>query len=265
MPALRDLQAGFAAALNGGEEAALADAIKPKPGLSAGAQIAIYRNNVRGALTRALKSLYPALAALVGEDFFDALAGAYIRHEPPGHGRMGEWGHDVPAFLDAFPPAAGYPYFADVARLELASFQCYAAPEAEPLAPAALNGLEPEAAAALRLELHPAVRLLASAHPVLTIYEIARASDGAETPAVPEAGERVLIQRHGEDVEMERLSPGNFAFLASLAEGVALADAAAAADASQADFDLPVALSSAFRRGIFAAAKDNSEHQNQGD
>ena len=43
----------------------------------------IYRNNVFWGLTESLRSRFPATSAIVGEDFFNAMAGDYIRAEPP--------------------------------------------------------------------------------------------------------------------------------------------------------------------------------------
>ena len=43
----------------------------------------VYRNNVMASLIEALKANFPIVYKLVGEDFFKALAVAFISHNPP--------------------------------------------------------------------------------------------------------------------------------------------------------------------------------------
>ena len=46
-------------------------------------RFAVYRNNVAIALTQALADTFPVVKQLVGDEFFDAMAGVYLREQPP--------------------------------------------------------------------------------------------------------------------------------------------------------------------------------------
>ena len=64
----------------------------------------------------------------MGADFFARLARDYARAHPPEHGRLLEYGFDLPGFVAGYEAAAGrYPWFADVGRLELAWHRAYIA------------------------------------------------------------------------------------------------------------------------------------------
>jgi len=55
---------------------------------------------------------------LVGEAFFDAVAGHFVRAHPPSSPLMMFYGSEFPVFLEGFEPAKQLPYLPDMARLE---------------------------------------------------------------------------------------------------------------------------------------------------
>lgn len=81
-PSLSDVQTAFRLAVLEEQPDALADMIDPQ-GLPPLARIAVYRNNILGALSSALQLSYPTVLALVGEAFFDWAAIRYSRLAPP--------------------------------------------------------------------------------------------------------------------------------------------------------------------------------------
>jgi putative DNA-binding protein len=83
-------------------------------------RLSIYRNTSRIALTNALRLNFPAVHRLVGEDFFEAAADAFITREPPHTAWLDLYGESFPEFLRSFEPAAALLYLPDVARLERA-------------------------------------------------------------------------------------------------------------------------------------------------
>ena len=118
-------QADLAAALLAPERAAPA-------GLAPQARLAVYRNNVVVSLTDALAAAYPAVLSLVGERFFKAAAGVYVRAEPPRSPVLITYGQSFAQFLEGFAPAAKLPFLADVARLERLWLEAYHAADAAP-------------------------------------------------------------------------------------------------------------------------------------
>jgi hypothetical protein len=100
---LRELQAGFRAALLLDDEHAVADDIVAD-GLAVSARLAIYRHHVLTSLTAALETTFPVVFQLVDRRFFDWLADRYIRAHPPIAPCLTEYGAGLPSFIDTFPP-----------------------------------------------------------------------------------------------------------------------------------------------------------------
>ncbi|NBB70182.1 MAG: DUF2063 domain-containing protein [Alphaproteobacteria bacterium] len=198
------------------------------------ARFRVYRNNVAVGLTGALAAAYPVTRRLVGEAFFTATAKAFVAAHPPRSRSLALYGAAFPSFLAAFPPARGVAYLGDVARLERAVLEALHAADAAPLAPDVLAGLG-ERAAAAGFTPHPAARLVASPHPIGSLWEGHRGGEGpVRVEARPEA---VLVTRPGERVLVHTLSPAAGRFVASLLDGATAATAAEAAFAVDPDFD----------------------------
>jgi hypothetical protein len=218
------------AALQGAFHAALWTQGPPE-GLAAPAEevarrFAVYRNNVRHGLTRALAARFPVIEMLVGAEFFTAMAGVFIAGSPPRDPVLLGWGAEFPGFLDGFPPVAHLPFLGDVARLELARGRAYHAADAAPAPPEALAVAEVEA---LRLVLHPSVELYASAHPALSIWQAHQ--PGAVRGPLPPGPEFALVGRAPDfAVIVAPLDAGTHAVLAALAGGAPLGHAALHAD-----------------------------------
>jgi hypothetical protein len=196
----------------------------------------VYRNNVVVSLVDALAARFPAAVAIVGEDFFRAMAREFVRSHPPRSPILLLYGGALPAWTENFPPAAGLPYLADVMRLEFAIGEAYHAADARPATLGDLGLPHRRKLADARVALHPAVRLVSSQYPVATI----RAMSIGETEPAPVAdwrGEDVLVTRPRHDVRLRRLRPGGFAFASALRLGRGLGDAVDAGLAASEDFD----------------------------
>ncbi|WP_143328493.1 HvfC/BufC N-terminal domain-containing protein, partial [Caballeronia terrestris] len=67
-------------------------------------RFAVYRNNVVAGLCDALKAAYPATRRIVGDEFFAAMARAYVLREPPRSPVMLRYGEGFADFVGAFEP-----------------------------------------------------------------------------------------------------------------------------------------------------------------
>ena len=236
--------------------AALFDPALPVPpgltdaqGRPAGRRFAVYRNNLGHGLGQALAALFPRVQALVGAEYFAALAGVFWRAHPPAGPVMAEWGGAFPGFLQTFPPLAHLPWIADVARLERLLVESYHAADAAPVPPDALAALPPERLAAARLRPAPSLRWLASAHPVLGLW---RAAMG-EGPAPGPGPQEVAVLRPGFDPLPLPLPAGGCAFLTALAAGGSVAEAATAAGP---DHDLTATFALLLAHGAIAGLEE---------
>ena len=204
-------------------------------------RFAVYRNNVVVSLTRALEDGFPTVAKLVGEIFFAAMAGAFVRAHPPTSPVLTLYGVDFADFLADFPPVARLGYLPDIARLDYGLRQSYHAADA---VPADLTFVTPEALMHSRLTFAPAVRLLVSDWPVHSIW-LANAKSG---PKPVMRAEAVLITRPEFDPEPQLLGPGCAAVIAALQEGAPLV---AALDAAP-DCDPTALLTLLIQGGVIA-------------
>lgn len=218
-------QAAFTRALldpDRGEPEGLSDGF----GAPAGRRFSVYRNNVTVALIDAMADGFPAVVKLLGEENFRNIAREYARTHPPQSPMMMLYGAEFAAFLEGFEPLRRYGYLPDVARLEYALRESYHAADAAPVAPDRLAALPPETLAEARLTLAPALRLLCSPWPVLSIWRY-NMQDGAPKPQA--ATEDVLIARKDYDPTPYLLGPGAAGFITACQQGAPLGEAAEAA------------------------------------
>jgi hypothetical protein len=103
-----------------------------QPGLiQAGEALSVHRDTARGGLVNALNLSFPTVLALVGEDFFDQAALAFVERSPPSSAWLTGYGEGFAGFLEAYEPAQELPYLADVARFDFAVEQVVHAAEGE--------------------------------------------------------------------------------------------------------------------------------------
>lgn len=238
MPGLRELQLQFGANLiDAGAQEILA---RVRPGAFAPAQrTQVYRNNVYTSLTDALRAIYPVVERLVGDGFFLYASHEFITRFPSAEGNLHAFGAEFPAHLAGFGPARGLPYLPDVARLEWHYHEVYHEAEAGGLDAGALRAFAPEQYAGLRFRLHPAHRLMHSAHPVLDIWRVNQPDfQGDQSVDLDAGGVQLLLLRSGEDVAIHPLGPGEYRMLTELARCRTLGESVEAALEADPGFDL---------------------------
>jgi hypothetical protein len=234
MQTLLDLQDEFADAL--------LSAATPVPSSLKGASLrradrrfAVYRNNVAVSLIEALGARFPVVKRLVGDEFFSAMAHAFVLREPPVSPLIIHYGETFAAFIEEFDAAAPLPYLSDVARLEYARGRAYHAADAEPLPRAAFAALPSGRIGSARVMLHPSVGIVASRFPVLSIWE---ANQDRAVRAVPHWGaEAAVVARPFLEVETRRLLPGSDVFLLALHAGSTIAEAVERAATATSEFN----------------------------
>lgn len=192
-----------------------------------------YRAHAGALAERALGAAFPTVALLVGEESFAALARALWQAQPPQQGDIAQWGAALPAFIGAAPQLADEPYLADVARLDWAVHRAELAADGD----ASVQGLQQLAdgdPATLRLCLAEGVALIASPHPVVSIWQAHR-SNAAERFAPVRAalargdGERALVHREGFAVRVLAVPEATAGFMQALRAGASLGHALDAA------------------------------------
>lgn len=228
------------------------------PGLRAwngsdpGRRFAVYRNNVIASLVDALAQTFPVVQALVGDEFFRAMAAVFVRQSPPRSPVLLRHGAAFPDFVAGFPPAAPLPWLADVARLELARVEAYHAADAEPLAPEAITRAlaAGERIGELCPRPHPSLRLVRSPYPVASIWA-AHQGQGALEEVDLASGECALVLRPRLDVVVLPCDEATFAFAEAMQQGRSFAASAEAA--ASAGGALPAVLSTLLAHAVLVA------------
>jgi Putative DNA-binding domain len=250
MPRAGERQRAFAEALLAADRPVPARLLGPD-GEPSPKRFAVYRNNVVVGLIDALRSNFPAVCRIVGDEFFRALARAYAIAHPPASPILLHYGAGFPDFIASFEPAAALPYLTDIARLECAWVDAYNSPEAEPLQVSALAAVAIECVSDIRFALHPSLRVVRSEFPALTIWRM-NTGDGLPGPVDFDAGgEDALVLRPAADVEVRSMPAGGAEFIAALAGGRTLADAARSALDAGRVFDLSSHLAALISAGAF--------------
>lgn len=219
--------ARFAAALCNADAAVPAGCAAP-PGADLADRFAVYRNNVHISLIEALGERFDVVRRLVGEEFFRAMARAYVLRHKPVSAVLHEYGDGFPAFIAGFEPAAALPYLADVAALECAWSQSWAAADEAALEITALAGLDVRQLARARLRAHAAARLIRSAWPVADIWQ-AHQHGEPDLSGLAWRPQDVLITRPQGEVLLHVLPAAVTGFVAGLLRGLDVEAAAAAA------------------------------------
>ncbi|MCS5634874.1 MAG: DNA-binding domain-containing protein [Myxococcota bacterium] len=227
---LRDLQEEFAGALyeddpESGRVVAARGMLSPLAQLTPAQGLALYRSSVANTLEETLGEIFPVCAQLVGEDCFRTVARLYLRAQPSRHPDLARAGDAWPAFVAAQDFLSGVPYLADVARLELGLHRAHTAPWPARQADAESMG---EAIAASpenwRLLLTPSATLVASPHPVLTIWEAHQDGriDRGWTLDPGAAGEQVIVCRSGGEICADSVEASLWPLLLSISAGEAV-------------------------------------------
>ena len=196
-------------------------------GAPAARRFDIYRNNVVASLIDALEESFGVTHAIVGEAFFRAMAGEFVRAHPPQSPCVVDYGDCFPEFIDGFQPADGLPYLGDVARLEVARRRSFHAADDDIADPGCLAGLDGEALLGTRMEFRASTAIVRSSHPLWSIWRHNTTDDASPVAA---RSEDVLVSRPADSVLLHRLPPGITGFLEKLMTGDSLGDAARKCD-----------------------------------
>lgn len=210
MPMLAELQARF--------QSAVRDETDPGPLLRGNPHgLRAYRIAYPARLVEALQDNYSALHQALGDAPFTALGHAYLRANPPTEPSLRAFGHQLPAFMDAWPDLP-HPALADLARLDWALRHAFDAQALPALHHHQLTDAAQWAHLPLQLQAH--VRLVPlqwAVGPAWHALQAAREA-GEEAPLPPPAmlAHTLLTWRIGLSPQWRSLDTGEAQALAGL-------------------------------------------------
>ena len=245
---LGDLQASFSAAVLDNAVSVPANLRSLGPGGST-RRFAVHRSNVVFGLIEALRSRFRVAVRIVGDEFFNEMARRFVLAHPPTSAVLLRYGDDLAEFAAALPEVEAVPYLPDMLRLEAAFTQAYHGADVEPATAQDLATLPVDAPGEAVVELHPTLRLIRSAYPIVTIWVMNQ--DGAEPRSIEDAcGEDALIVRPRLAVDLMRLPEGGFEFLDGLRAGLRIGPAVEATLEAAPRFDIAAALAGLVSAGV---------------
>ena len=213
----------------------------------------IYRNNRAVSLVETLQATYPAVQRLVGDEFFSAVARAFIDAHPPTSPVLAEFGASFGDFISVIPGAQSIPYIHDVARIEWARNESYHSEDADILSLEALADLAPDAVIEVSLVARPCVRVIQSRWPAGSLWSVSSGGLPADTRIDMQQGECVVVVRPLWDVMVHTLSSQTSDFMFSLLEGATIGDAVASSLERDPEFDTGQNIGHLLGLGLFSS------------
>jgi hypothetical protein len=139
-------------------------------------QLAIYQNNVRGALQNSLAQVYPVCRKILDENYFSQLASIYIKQHPSKHHDLNGYGEYFPAFVKAQCQQRSelndFSYLGDLAQLEWFYQQVYYAADGECFDFSAFALLTEQQQEKSTFRLVPCLKFISSDYPILSIWRM---------------------------------------------------------------------------------------------
>ena len=236
---------------------ALPTGIVDPAGAPAPKRYSVYKNNVIVSYIEALGAAYPACKALVGEDFFNALAREFVTQNPPNSQLMILFGEGFDAFLNSFEPAQQVPFLPDVAKIERAWRIAYHSADIAPMTGEAIAAVPPEALGDATITLLPSVATISSHFPIYNLW-FAATSGGSMEQVDPSVSESALVVRPELDVFVHPI-PHQFAeLIEKIANGATLNKVAQAGAEKDAQFDFAQFFGLLIQTGAIAEIHHNS-------
>lgn len=212
----------------------------------------VYRNNSAFSLTEAMKAQFPAVVKLMGGELFARAALAYVRRHPIMSPLLFQIGSQFAEFLEQTFSAQSHKFVPDIARIEYAMATSQHAADAQPMQIAALQDIDPERLADVKLALLPATRIIRSNFPAVTITAENR-EEAEPSGEICWQSEDALITRPDMRVQIRTLPPGGALFLHALSERHALGEAVTRTKEIEPHFELTLNLTVIFAAGAIGA------------
>lgn len=205
---LADWQREFAEALlRGADGSGFREAVEPGKRISPDLALRIYRSNVRGAQTKALRVAYPVMAAVVGDRCFGAMAREFADAAPATEADLNAYGADFSAFVRKLirkrVAFRALPWLRDLAELEWRLHRAWYAEDDLPFDPRSIE-LHPDPASLVPV-VGASVASMRSTWPVDALWK--QHQPGNEPEAVERDGDeiRLVVYRGPEGPEVRRV------------------------------------------------------------
>lgn len=223
MTSLRELQAGFAAALRDRPGAVASEIVSDD--LGAASRLQVYRSNSRAMFAGALERTYPVLRRRVGDDYFRQLERGYRERYRSTSGDLHWVGRYFPEFVADLHSGTEYAWLADLAALEWTCECALVAARSRPIGVVALAGIGPDGIADVRLELQPSLHGVSSSFPVLDVWRSNRPGSDGGPVDLASGAQYMLVSCSEAGLELREVEQPVLEFVGTLQRGASLGEA----------------------------------------
>jgi len=179
--------------------------LKPTGSLLPEQQLAIYQNNVRGALQSCLAQVYPVCQKILGEPYFKQLARGYIKTTPSNHADLNCYGGSFSDYIlsqcQQKKELYDFPYLSDLAQLEWLYHRVYFAANAPEFDFSAFAELTPLQQTYCIFEKAPCLEFMPSDYPILSIWKLNQTASSSQE-ILPKQTESCCVFRRNNKIEL---------------------------------------------------------------
>jgi hypothetical protein len=230
--------------------------------------IKVYLANGHALAAEALRSTYPVLTQLLGDDSQRMLAYDFWHAHPPERGDMAQWGQALASFVQSSEQLSTEPYLPDVIRLEWALHQATTHPDPQP-EPASLALLTTHDPLHITLKLARPCVILQSHWPVVSMVlaHQSNASDkaldfvGLAQKLKDGVAETALVWRQGLQPRLRQLIAGEQKWIELLQTRHSLQEALAGAPELDFQSWLPQAYSEELLLGAEPLQSESTQRE----
>jgi len=209
----------------------------------------IYRHAYRARLTEALRSNYPVLHRVLGDEAFRQLALSYLAEHPSQRPSIRWFGDRLPDWSRHHPEALPHPALADLAAMEWALGLSFDAADATPLSFEDLARLPAGDWPDARFAAHPSVTLLHLQWAVEPIWRCLMDDESGSSDEPVAHAHTLLIWRQSLDTRWRSLEPDEADALAACLAGEAFSTLCERAAGIHGD-EAPAWVAGALRRWV---------------
>ena len=182
-------------------------------------RLEIYRNNVFGNFDSVLEIIYPITKKIVGENYFDNLCKKYHKQHPSKSGNLDDYGKYFYKLINDLKSEHKLPYLKDVAKIEWQCHFAYFTKDVAGFEVEKFQNLKEKELFKVRFKLHPSSYLLASKHPIYSVWKFSESDKKQKLNLGKLKNEWVLIERANWKTNVLELSEPEFLFLKHIKKG----------------------------------------------
>lgn len=226
-PSLAELQRALAARILGEVEPPLDGWIRVPPDADASARLAVHVDGYPARIREALRETFPAVAQILGDGSFAALADRYAAVLPSELRNLNSVGAALPAFLESDRSSEELPFLPALAELEWAVDRCFHADLLPAFDASSCSEWSLEDWGRARIGFQPGLALVCAPWPLRELRETRRIERSKIDVDLIDRFDRLLVYRRGFEVVVESIGAAEAEAIASLRDRAPLGEVAA--------------------------------------